>query len=156
MFSIFRKKEYIKYWSSRPTKTINRGTKQSAGLDFYVPNDFASVTISPGKSILVPSGIHVSFPDDYVLIAFNKSGVAAKKNLLVGAQVVDADYQGEIHLNLHNVGSEDVIVEPGDKLTQFILLKCSLVNPQLVSSKEDLYPSATERGTGLMGSTGTK
>ena len=48
-----------------------------------------SIEIKPGQSVLIPSGIHVKVPDGYALIYFNKSGVASKKHLHVGACVVD-------------------------------------------------------------------
>ena len=58
----------------------------------------------------------------FALVAFNKSGVAVKKQLYAGACVVDCGYQGEVHINLTNVGKEEQYIKPGDKIIQFVLL----------------------------------
>lgn len=145
----------IEFVKVKDVKSPNRGTSLSAGLDFYVPNDYKTLTIEPNKSVLIPSGIHVKMDPEYVLIAFNKSGIASKKSLIIGAQVIDADYEGEVHINLHNVGNETQIINPGDKIAQFILLKVNLANPVEYESLESLYGDSTsERGSGGFGSTG--
>jgi len=91
----------VKISKTRNVKTPTRGTNGSAGIDFYVPNDYPSnlCTISSGDRFIIPSGIRANVPNGHALIAFNKSGVALKKGLMAGACVVDSDYQGEIHLN---------------------------------------------------------
>ena len=111
----------MKFTKTRPVKDPNRGTSNSAGIDFYIPFDYPDTEIEPGKSVLIPSGIKANIPSNHVLIAYNKSGVATKKNLQVGASVVDEDYQGEIHIHLTNVGTETTQVSPGDKIIQFLL-----------------------------------
>ena len=143
----------LEFTKTRDVKSPNRGTKLSSGLDFYVPNDFVSVDVKPNTSILVPTGIHVKLDPEWTLIAFNKSGVASKKSLLVGACVIDADYQGEVHINVHNVGKNTQTVAAGDKLTQFILLKVNLDNPVEIGSLESLYETESERGAKGFGST---
>ena len=89
------------------------------------------------------------------MIAFNKSGVAVKKNLHVGACVVDHGYQGEVHINLTNVGSEDRTLEAGDKIVQFVLLPLGPPEIELVE-ENNLYESNSSRGDGGFGSSGTK
>jgi len=138
----------------REVKTPTRGTEKSAGIDFFVPFGI-SETLDPGSSCLIPSGIKANVPENYALVAFNKSGVAVKKNLHVGACVVDEDYQGEIHINLTNVGNETVQIESGEKIIQFVLVPVSYNEVQVVG-EGDLFDSNTQRGTGGFGSTGTK
>ena len=162
----------MKYTKIRDVKSPSRGTAQSAGIDFFIPHDFNGgepLSIPPGGRVLIPSGIKVSLPTGYALIAFNKSGVAYKTGLIVGACVVDEDYQGEIHLNMINTNHPDqyydgaayssssgcVTVNPGDKLTQFVLLPVNYVNPT-ETTIEELHPTTTERGVGGFGSTGVK
>lgn len=71
--------------------------------------------------------------------------------------VVDEDYEGEIHINLHNVGVSDQKLEAGDKIVQFILEKQNYIIPEQVWSEADLFDgSLSERGEGGFGSTGTK
>lgn len=147
----------MKFLKIRPVKSPNRGTPQSAGIDFFIPEDFPQTTLYPGKSVLIPSGIKLNVPSGHAFIANNKSGVATKKNLIVGACVVDEDYQGEIHIHLINVGSSTIEIAPGDKIIQFLLLPVVYEPVEIVETLEELYEGEiTERGEGGFGSTGTK
>jgi dUTP pyrophosphatase len=92
-------------------------------------------------------------PNGYALIAFNKSGIALKRSLVCGACVVDADYQGEIHLHLINVGTKHVFIEPGMKLIQFLLLPVNHCDLTEVNN-DNLFNESTDRGSGGFGSTG--
>jgi len=138
----------------RNVKIPSRGTEKSAGIDFYVPEDY-NVTLAQGESCLIPSGIKANVPKGFSLIAFNKSGVAVKKSLHVGACVVDEDYQGEIHLNLINVGPNLVSLNAGEKILQFILVPVFYDDIEEVSV-DDLFEEETERGSGGFGSTGER
>lgn len=132
----------------RNVKTPNRAHRLDAGIDFFVPEDYAA-RVNPGESVNIPSGIKVEVPSGFALVAFNKSGIASKKQLLAGACVVDAGYTGEVHLNLLNVGNQSVDIEPGQKILQFMLLPvlpCTLVEVDEISGGE--------RGEGGFGSTG--
>ncbi len=138
----------------KEVKTPERGTPESAGIDFFVPEGIFA-KLSPGQSCLIPSGIKANVPAGHALVAFNKSGVAVKKNLYVGACVVDEDYQGEIHIHLNNSGLEDAEISPGDKIIQFVLLPVFYDIIEEVSL-EDLYEEESIRGAGGFGSTGEK
>lgn len=141
----------------RDVKTPTRGTAGSAGIDFYIPNDYpvSLCTIAAGERFFIPSGIKANVPEGYALIAMNKSGVALKKSLLIGACVVDSDYQGEIHLHLINAGKKDVSIEPGEKLVQFLLVPVNYCKVEVVA-EDELFPTETTRGAGGFGSTGVK
>ncbi len=139
----------------RSVKTPGRGTPLSAGIDFYVPDDFEERVVSPSESILIPSGIKVQVPKGYALVAFNKSGVAVKKSLVIGACLIDEDYQGEIHIHLINSGYEQQQVNPGDKVAQFVLVPVNYAGIEEVPLG-CLYDEVTERGDGGFGSTGTR
>jgi dUTP pyrophosphatase len=145
----------IRFSKVRSVKSPNRGTPLSAGIDFYVPDDFVQRYVMPNESILIPSGIKVDVPQGHALIAFNKSGVAVKKAMVMGACVVDEDYQGEVHLHLINVGHEGVAISPGDKLSQFLLLPINYAEPLEVPVNA-LYEETSERGSGAFGSTGVR
>ena len=138
---------------TRDVKTPNRGTRESAGIDFYVPNDADNFDIPPGGSVFIPSGIKADVPEGHALIAFNKSGVALKKNMAVGACVVDEDYQGEIHLHLYNFGNEQTTISPGEKVVQMVLVPVFYDVVEVVP-EDDLFKTSTERGSGGFGSTG--
>jgi len=139
----------------RDVKTPTRGTNESAGIDFYVPNDYPNTLceVAPGERFLIPSGIRADVPNGYALIAFNKSGVSLKQGLSVGACVVDSDYQGEIHLHLVNTSSKTQTISPGQKLTQFLLIEVDHNEIEEVPDSE-LFSEKTSRGQGGFGSTG--
>jgi len=139
----------MKVQKLRNVKTPSRGTSVSAGIDFYVPEDFETQVLKPGQSVLIPSGIKAQVPRGYALIAFNKSGVATKQGLQVGACVVDEDYRLEIHLHVINISDKNQTVVTGQKLVQFILMPVSYLDIEEVDNIEN----NTERKGGF-GSTG--
>ena len=132
-------------------KTPNRGTSKSAGIDFFTPNDMEKIVLGPNESALIPTGIQAQVPEGHALIAFNKSGVATKKGLVVGACVVDEDYEGIIHIHMINVSKSNVEILPGEKLTQFILIP---VNYETVQAVDSFPERQSQRGDKGFGSTG--
>lgn len=129
----------------------------SAGLDFYMPNnlkedDFTNynsvkfeknifdevekIILAPHGRVLIPSGIKVKIPKMFALIAHNKSGVSSKKGLIFSAQVVDADYTGEIHLGVINTGNEETSIQAGTKVLQFLLVPVFHVTLNAISNEE--------------------
>ena len=137
-----------------------RANPSDAGLDLrWCPHEESetALSISPGESVLVPTGCTFGIPHGYMMEIKNKSGVAYKRQLLVGACVVDSGYEGEVFVNLHNVGSETQFLEPGDKVAQAVVVP--VVHARFVASQTpdiyDWYPiTISNRGTGALGSTG--
>lgn len=113
----------LQFEKIRPVKSPELGTRDSAGLDFFLPDDFPETTVFPGNDVLIPLGIRVWIPHGTFLEAKNRSSVATKKKLIVGASVVDSDYDGEVHAHLFNVGSSPQIIRPGEKIIQFVLIR---------------------------------
>lgn len=163
-------KQTIKIFKVREVRTPERGTPGSAGIDFFVPERFEPALLFPGMDILIPSGIVAKIPEGHMLIAANKSGVAVTGNamkaaglpvkpnalpstLLVGAEVVDEDFQGEIFLHVVNVGPQSVEIVPGMKLEQLILVPVTYAAVDQAESMEELFDGQTERGSGCLGST---
>jgi dUTP pyrophosphatase len=147
----------MKIFKTRDVKDPNRAHSNDAGFDLFIPNDFLPQVLNPGQSVLIPSGIKARVPEGYALIAFNKSGVAAKKNLIVGASVIDESYQGEIHIDIKNVGNTPQVLSPGDKIIQLLCIKMNYVPIEIASTEDELFSDMkSERGTGGFGSTGTK
>ena len=137
----------------RKVKSPNRGTSASAGIDFFIPDELAPIEIPPFGDALIPSGIKVRIPKGFALIGFNKSGVATKKKLDVGSQVIDEDYTGEMHLHLVNTSERSITLLPGEKILQFILIPVSYANTIEISAEEYDSFGETERGSGGFGST---
>lgn len=145
----------MRIYKTRNVKTPERGTSSSAGLDFFVPDDFpGEITLLPGDAAKIPSGIKAEIPKGYALIFHNKSGVATKKGLQVGADVVDEDYQGEIHLHVRNITADIQFIKPGEKLVQALLVPVFYDKIEVLDSEEELFPDKTQRGDGGFGSTG--
>lgn len=146
----------IKFAKVTDVKSPNRAHKQDAGADLFIPNNFKPMTLRVGDSVLIPSGIKIEIPDNYMVKIFNKSGVASKKGLIVGAEVCDAGYSGVVHINLHKVSGDPVVINPGDKIAQAIIIP--IETPDFVEVKEEeLYSGTkTERSSGGFGSTGEK
>lgn len=142
----------IQFQKIRDVKSPSRGTKESAGIDCYLPKDFITepTIIKPGESVFAPSGLKVRIPHGYALIAFNKSGIALKQGLSVGASVVDSDYDQEVHLHVINISCKDQIILPEQKLVQFILVPICLADIEEIN---ELPERQTDR-TGGFGSTG--
>lgn len=145
----------------RKVKTPQRATDGSAGIDFFVPDDFTPFQLFPQTDVIIPSGIKANIPKNHVLLGTNKSSVASTKqaitrvdrestkgqrsSLIVGADTIDSDYQGEIKMHIINVGSWPVTIYPGMQIAQYILVPVSLCGIKEVPESE-LYENVTERG----------
>lgn len=161
----------MKFCKVRDVKSPNRGTNKSAGLDFYVPYSYNTFILNPGMDVLIPSGIKMEIPKGYMLMAADKSGVVTSKqaciiarrapkqncldsSIIIGAKIIDEDYQGEIHIHLVNIGKNKVCIKPGMKIAQFILVPVLYEGIEEVS-ESNLFKEISERGSGAFGSTGS-
>ncbi len=87
-----------------------------AGMDLcYCPADDTEEVLLPGQSKVLPTGLKISVPPGHMLQIMNKSGIASKRSLVTGACVVDSGYDGEIFINLHNVGTKEQRIDSGDR-----------------------------------------
>jgi dUTP pyrophosphatase len=140
-------------------KTPTRGNPSDAGLDVYFqPEDENLQIINPYKNKLFSTGLKFEIPHGYMLQAMNRSSVAAKKNLVVGACVIDSGYSGEVFIDLHNIGTEQQIIYPGDKIAQLVMIPVVSFN-FIESETENLYNypiTISQRGSGALGSTDGK
>ena len=129
-----------------------RGSAAAAGYDLYACLDRA-VTIPPGATVPVGTGLAMAVPEGWFAAIFARSGLAAKKGLrpanCVG--VCDADYRGEYIVPLYNDADVPRTVEPGERIAQMILLPCQSLEFQTTEELPE-----TERGADGFGSTGTR
>ena len=134
-----------------------RANPSDAGLDLrYNPPNAWHDAIRPRESMILSTGLKFGIPHGYMLQVMNRGGNAAKKQLLVGACVVDSGYDGEVFVNLHNIGKETQVIVPGDKIAQAVLIPA--VPARFVESPDDnlydWYPIAiSDRKDGSLGST---
>ncbi len=128
-------------------------TAGSAGLDLRALLD-EPVTIAPGETILVHTGIaiHVADPG-YAALILPRSGLGHKKGIVLGNLVglIDSDYQGELMISTWNRGSEPFVLEPFERLAQLVIVPVVQAQFNVVDDFE-----ASARGAGGFGSTGTK
>ena len=148
----------LEYMLARPNaRDPERANPSDAGLDvFYSPEqDNQAIAIEPGNSKVIPTGLKFGVPHGYMLEVKNRSSVAAKRSLIVGACVVDSGYDGEVFVNLHNVGNSTQYIRSGDKIAQLVLIP--VVHFRAYRSKSNnLYGSPitiSDRGDGALGST---
>ena len=135
-----------------------RANPSDAGLDvFYCPSDeVEELTIKSGQSVVVETGLKFGVPHGFMLEVKNRSSVASKKQLLVGACVIDPGYNGELFVNLHNVGKQDRVIRKGDKIAQVIMIPIIHFRARKIMT-DTLYRSnicISNRDTGGFGSTG--
>ena len=144
----------MKFIKIKDVKTPSKGTDESAGFDFYVPNcGEQTFHLSPGQDVKIPSGIKLVLPAGYCLLMVNKSGVSLS-GLQVGACLVDEDYRGELHLHVYNSSKNYVHIKAGQKLVQGILIPVPDREMNEISKEEFESYALTDRGEGGFGSTG--
>ena len=134
-----------------------RANPSDAGLDLcFNPKDGTQTVLRPGESAVLATGLKFGIPHGYMFQIMNRSGNAAKRSLMVGACVVDAGYDGEVFVNLHNMSSMKQVIEPGDKIAQGVVIPVVPVRFMETSADDPYwYPIAiSDRGDGALGSTG--
>ncbi len=132
--------------------TPTYGSEHAAGADLYALIDGA-LTLLPGQTTLVHTGLAMEIPEGYVGLICARSGLATKRGLAPANKVgvIDADYRGEIMVALHNHSDAAQTVENGERIAQLLLM------PYLTGVfTEAERLTDTERGDGGFGSTGTK
>ena len=141
----------IKLLDERATP-MTYGTEFSAGADLYSLKG-ESITIDPGCTVLVHTGIAMEIPEGTVGLIFARSGLATKKGLAPANKVgvIDADYRGEIMVALHNHSSVPATVDGGERIAQISIVPFIKAEFSVVDEL-----SSTDRGAGGFGSTGTK
>jgi len=135
----------------------SRANPSDAGLDvFYSPETpHNKMYITTKSSRIIPTGLKFAIPHGYMLEVKNRSSVAAKRQLLVGACVIDSGYEGEVFVNLLNVGTESQSLKPGDKIAQLVMTPVIHFRP-VETAEENLYAypmTISNRGEGALGST---
>jgi len=142
-------------------KEPTRSNPSDAGLDvYYCPVDpnVSACTIDPGKNMMLPTGLKFGVPHGYMLQVCNRSSMGAKRSLVVGAHIVDSGYDGEVFIDLHNIGSETQRLCAGDKIAQLVLVPVVHFRPVQLEDT-NLYRdsiSISNRGDGSLGSTDKK
>ena len=123
---------------------------EAAGADLYACIE-ADVTILPGRTVMIPTGLSMELPRGYAGLIYARSGLACKRGLAPANKVgvIDSDYRGEFIVALHNHGDQPQIIRYGDRIAQLVITPVFTPGFMEVSRLSD-----TRRGEGGFGSTG--
>ena len=126
------------------------GTAGAAGADLYACVD-APVTIRPGETVFIPTGIALEVPEGCAGLVYARSGLACKRGLAPANKVgvVDSDYRGELKVPMVNLGTEAYTIQPGERVAQLCI--APVYTAAFVPAEE---LGDTQRGEGGFGSTG--
>ena len=127
-----------------------RATEHAAGYD--IRSAEPSVTLDPGEIRLVATGLVMELPEGVECQVRPRSGLALKHGITLpnSPGTIDPDYRGELRVIMQNLGPERVTLERGERIAQLVFAR---FEEPSISEVEEL--SATERGSGGFGSTGT-
>ena len=140
-----------------PVKILREGAKmpvygsaQAAGADLFACLE-APVTIAPGETAFIPTGIALEVPLGCAGLIYARSGLACKRGLAPANKVgvVDSDYRGKILVALHNHGGIPQTVEHGERVAQFVITPVLMPVYEVAEALSD-----TARDQGGFGSTG--
>ena len=125
-------------------------SQQAAGADLHACLD-GDVTIPPGATQFIPTGLSMEIPVGCVGLIYARSGLACKKGLAPANKVgvIDSDYRGEFIVALHNHGTQPQTVAPGDRVAQLVIAPVFTPGFYEVTELSD-----TERAGAGFGSTG--
>ena len=131
----------------------HRATDGSAGIDLRACID-ELITIKAGESQLIGTGLAIYIQDpDYVGLIMPRSGLGHKHGIVLGnlTGVIDADYQGELMVSIWNRSQTDYVLQPGEKMAQYLVVPIARPTFEIVAEFSDI----SVRGEGGFGSTGT-
>lgn len=125
-------------------------TERSAGCDVFSTK---TVNIGVGDRVMIHTGIYMQLPEDVEAQVRPRSGLAVKKGITVlnSPGTIDSDYQGECNVILINHGEEDVVINAGDRIAQFVFVE-NVIQAEFEKISE--FTETTYRGTGGFGHTG--
>lgn len=128
------------------------GSAEAAGADLYACLD-APVTVQPGETAWIPTGIALEVPKGCAGLVYARSGLGVKRGLAPANKVgvIDSDYRGEIMVALHNHGTAPQTVESGERIAQISFVPFYAAEFEICGEL-----SETVRGAGGFGSTGSK
>ena len=124
----------------------------AAGADLYSCED-GEISIAPGETRLIHTGIALEIPQGYVGLIYARSGLSTKRGLAPANKVgvIDCDYRGEIMVALYNQSGTEQTLAVGERVAQIVFTKYDTAEFDVVDELD-----STERGAGGFGSTGTK
>ena len=128
------------------------GTEYAAGADIYALLD-EDVTIKPGETVMIHTGIAMQIPEGTAAFIFARSGTATKRGLAPANKVgvIDSDYRGEVMVPIHNHSKLEQQIAVGERIAQMVIMP--YIKAEFLES-ETL--DETDRDQKGFGSTGIK
>jgi len=99
-------------------------THGSAGMDLRACMD-TSLTIAPGETVLIPTGIAVHIEDSALAaVILPRSGLGHKHGIVLGNLVglIDSDYQGQLFISCWNRSSDSFTISVGERIAQLVFV----------------------------------
>lgn len=127
-------------------------TAGAAGMDLRAMID-NPITLKPGKRVLIPTGLQIALPEGYEMQIRPRSGLALKHGISIvnSPGTIDSDYRGDIGIILINLGEEDFVINPGERIAQAVVKEYVRVEWEEVDSLD-----TTERADKGYNSTGVE
>ena len=144
----------VKFIKLNPNAIVpTYGTEYAAGADLYALPSGESVSINPGETVLIHTGIAMQIPEGFAGMIFARSGIATKRGLAPANKVgvIDSDYRGEIMVALYNHSDKIQEIASGERVAQLVImpyLKAEFIESEALEE--------TNRAAGGFGSTGTR
>ncbi len=137
----------LKVKKIRPDAIIpNYALNGDAGLDLYSCID---TSLEQNQRMLIPTGIAIELPKEYVALIWGKSGLALKNGVSILGGVIDSNYRGEIGVVVLNNNYDDLVIKKGQKIAQMLIQPIETPQIEEVNELND-----TNRGENGFGSTG--
>lgn len=125
-------------------------TEHAAAMDVHACLE-APMTIQPLERCMVPTGLAFELPEGTEMQVRARSGLSIKHGLTLvnGIGTIDADFRGEVHILMINLGQEPFTIEPGMRVAQLLVSRYEKIVWQEVTAVAE-----SGRGEGGYGSTG--
>jgi len=144
----------LRVYKMRADATVPRyETSGAAGLDLAACLT-TSITLEPGGTARVPTGLQIALPPGHEGQVRPRSGLAARHGVTVlnAPGTIDEDYRGELQVLLVNHGKESITITHGDRIAQLVV--APVVQATIAEVDDAVALGGTERGHGGFGSTG--
>lgn len=157
------------FWAKvRPDAIIPTKESENAGYDIYANFKEDSLTIMPGETRLIPTGIACAVSEDYYL-QVEERGSTGSKGIKKSAGVIDSGYRGEIFIAITNCNKLPIVIANDEKkycdwinhniilypkkkaIAQLIVHKVEVMDEEEISF-EELSEIPSKRGAGSLGS----
>lgn len=123
-------------------------TVGASGMDLKA-DILEPVVLKAKSSVVIPTNIYIQLPEGCEAQVRGRSGLAFKYDIISHLGTIDCDYRGAIGVKLFNLGENDFVVNPGERIAQLVIARYEKIEWNEVATLDE-----TERGEGGFGHTG--